>query len=59
MKMIEVLVNLPSPISKLQHALLPPKCYEPGSAPQLFLLPLFTFALAIESIKELEGALEV
>ncbi len=40
MSMIELLVNLPSPIPELQHALLPPKCYELGSAPQLFLLPL-------------------
>jgi len=32
---IELLVNLPSPISELQHALLPPKCCDRGSAPQL------------------------
>jgi hypothetical protein len=37
---IEVLVNLPSPILELQHALLPPKCCELGSMPQLLLLPL-------------------
>jgi len=36
----EVLVNLPSPISELQHAPPPPKCYELGSTPQLLLLPL-------------------
>ncbi len=38
----EVLVNLPSPIPELQHAPLPPKCYEPRSVPQLLLLPLFS-----------------
>ncbi len=53
---IELLVNLPSPIPDLQHAPLPPKCYEPGSVPQLLLLPLITFGLAVESIKELGGA---
>ncbi len=37
---IDLLVNLPSPISKLQHAPLPSKCYEPRSAPQLLLIPL-------------------
>ncbi len=37
---IELLVNLPSPILELQHTLLPPKCYKLGNAPQLFLLPL-------------------
>jgi len=37
---IEFLVNLPSPIMELQHAPLPPKCYKPGSAPQLLLLPM-------------------
>jgi hypothetical protein len=30
---IDVLVNLPSPIPELQHALLPPKCCEPRSMP--------------------------
>jgi hypothetical protein len=39
--MIELLVNLLSPISELQHALLPPKCCELGNAPQFF-LPLFS-----------------
>jgi hypothetical protein len=40
MWVIKLLVNFPSPIPKLQHAHLPPKCYKPGSAPQLLLLPL-------------------
>jgi hypothetical protein len=53
---IEVLVNLPSPILELQHALLPLKCYELKNVPQLFFLPLFTFGLLVESIKELGGA---
>jgi len=34
----EVLVNLPSPISELQHAPLPQKCYEPKNAPNSFSL---------------------
>jgi hypothetical protein len=55
MWVIELLVNLPSPISKLQHTPLPPKCYKPGSTPQFRLLPLFTFGLTIDSIKELGG----
>jgi hypothetical protein len=37
---IQLLVNLPSPILKFQHAFPPPKCSEPRSAPQLFFLPL-------------------
>jgi hypothetical protein len=37
---IELLVNLLSLIPKLQHAPPPPKCYEPGSTPQLLFLPL-------------------
>jgi len=37
---IKLLVNLPSPILELQHAFLPPKCYEPVSMPQVLLLPL-------------------
>jgi hypothetical protein len=54
--MIELLVNLPNPIPKLQHAPLPPKCYELESVPQLFLLPLsFTFETQSESIKKLGG----
>jgi hypothetical protein len=36
----EVIVNLPSPILKLQHAPLPPMCCEPNSTPQLLLLSL-------------------
>jgi len=36
----EELVNLPSPIAKLQHAPLPPKCWEPRSAPKFLLLSL-------------------
>jgi hypothetical protein len=54
--MIKMLVNLPSPIPKLQHAPLPPKCYKPGSTPRLLHLSLFIFGLAVESIKELRGA---
>jgi hypothetical protein len=48
MWIIELFVNLPSPILKLQHALLPSKCYKPGGVPQLLLLllPLFTFGLS-------------
>jgi hypothetical protein len=42
MWVIEFLVNLPSPIPKLKHALLPLKCYKLESAPQLLLLPLFS-----------------
>jgi hypothetical protein len=36
MCVIEVLVNLPSSISELQHALLPLKCYELGNGPNSF-----------------------
>ncbi len=39
---IELLVILPSPIPKLQHTLLPPKCCKPRSAPQLLLFSLFS-----------------
>jgi hypothetical protein len=53
--MIELLINFLSPISEFQHAPLPSKCYEPGSAPQFFFLPLFTFGLMVESIKKLGG----
>jgi len=35
MWVIDLLVNLPSPIPELQHGPLPSKCCEPGSAPQL------------------------
>jgi hypothetical protein len=38
----ELLVNLPNPISELQHALWAPKCHKPRSAPQLLLLSLFS-----------------
>jgi hypothetical protein len=38
----ELLVIHLSPIMELQHALLPPKCYEPRNSPQLFLLSLFS-----------------
>jgi hypothetical protein len=53
--MIEMFVNQPNPIPKLQHTPLPPKCYEPRSVPQLRYLSMFTFGLVVESIKELEG----
>jgi len=48
----EMLVNIPSPIPKLQHAPLPPKCCEPTPSPSI----VFTFGLTVESIKELGGA---
>ncbi len=56
MWVIELLVNLPSPILKFQHALLPPKCYKPRNVPQLLLLPLFSPLDSVESIRELGGA---
>jgi hypothetical protein len=37
-----MLVTHPSPISKLQHAPLPPKCYELWSVPHFFILSLFS-----------------
>jgi hypothetical protein len=37
-----VLVIFPSPISELQHTLLPQKCCEPGNMLWLFALPLFS-----------------
>jgi hypothetical protein len=40
---IKLLVILHSPISELQHALLPPKCYERGSMPRILVVPLFSF----------------
>ncbi len=40
--MIDLFVNLPNPIPKLQQAPLPPKCYEPRRTPQLLLLPLYS-----------------
>ncbi len=39
---IEMLVNLPSPIMELQHAPLPSKFCEPRSTPQLLFLSLFS-----------------
>ncbi len=42
MWVIDLLVNLPSCILELRHALLPPKCHELGSTPQLLLLSLFS-----------------
>jgi hypothetical protein len=48
-----MLVNLPCPILKFQHALLPSKCREPQLlSPSI----VFTFGLIVESIKELGGA---
>jgi hypothetical protein len=47
---IELLVNLPSPIPELQHASLPPKCCKPKGTPQLFLLPLFS---PLDSVRQL------
>jgi hypothetical protein len=37
---IDLLVTLPTPISELQRAPLPLKCYELGSTPQVLFLPL-------------------
>ncbi len=42
-----LLVIPPSPILELQHALLPSKCCEPGSVPQLFTFPPFSFQIHI------------
>jgi hypothetical protein len=42
MWVIELFVNLPSPILELQHAPLPPKCCKSTNVPQLILLPLFS-----------------
>ncbi len=43
-----------------QIALLPPKCYESRSMPQLLILLLFSpFGFTIESIKEFKGASKV
>ncbi len=41
MWIIDPLITHPNPISELQHAPLLIKCYEPKSAPQFFLLPMF------------------
>ncbi len=49
-------VTLPSPFMGLQHAPLPPKCYESGSVPQLLTLPIPHPKLTFESIKELGNA---
>ncbi len=43
----KLLVNLLSPIPKLQHAPLPPKCCKPRSMPQLLTLLLFSFQIHI------------
>jgi hypothetical protein len=48
--MIEVLINLPSPIPKFQHTPLPLKCNKPGS------VHCFNFRFTFESIKELGSA---
>jgi hypothetical protein len=40
MWVIELFVNLPSPIPELQHVALPLKCCERGGMPQLLLLPM-------------------
>jgi hypothetical protein len=46
------------PIPELQHAFLPPKCCDPSSVPQLFIIfVVFTFRLVVESTKEFGGAL--
>jgi len=43
----KLLINLSNPILELQHALLPPKCCEPRSVPQLFALSLFSLQIHI------------
>jgi hypothetical protein len=54
MWIIEPLVARPNPISELQHAVLPPKCYEPKNVPQLFLLLLSSpFDLQLNPSKNL------
>jgi hypothetical protein len=48
---IDLLVNLPSPIPELQHAFLPPKCCELGSMPNPFsfhCLHLWTYNLVLQ-----------
>jgi len=52
----KLLINLPSPILKLQHAPLPPKCCELGNVPNLLLFRCFRFKLPFEFIKELGSA---
>jgi hypothetical protein len=55
--MIELLVNLPSPISELQHAPSTPEVLRvKESAPTPSPSFIFTFGLVVESIKELGGA---
>jgi len=44
------------PILELQHALLPPKCYQLGSVPQFYPFAIFTFRFVIEYTKEFGGA---
>jgi len=39
---IELLINLPSPILELHHVPLHLKCYKPGSTPQFLFFPLFS-----------------
>ncbi len=52
----KLLLLLPSPISKLQHAPLPPKCYDLRSVLRLLTLPLFSRRLSFESVTELRSA---
>jgi hypothetical protein len=47
-----LLVILPSPIPELQHAPLPPKCYDQGACPNSLLFCYFHFRFTFESIKE-------
>jgi hypothetical protein len=44
------------PIPKLQHAPLPPKCYEPRNVPQFLTFLLFHFRLTFEFIKGVGSA---
>jgi len=53
---IEVLVNLPSPILELQHDLLPPKCCELGSVPRLPTFRRFHLRFTFESFEEVGSA---
>jgi hypothetical protein len=53
--MNKLLIILPSPIPELQHAPLPPKCYELGSVPWLLALLFFHFKFIFEFIKEVGG----
>jgi hypothetical protein len=56
MWVIEFFFNLPSLILKLQHAPLPSKCCTQERAPTPYPFSVFTFRLAVDSIKELGGA---